>query len=97
MRMGMYVFSACLAAVLFLERVQKQIKDAKLARDEAQPLLFIGTHIADFQLHGGQVSECKALQEANRKQLDVLQDVRSSADTLLHICPSNLHCCLATA
>lgn len=80
-----------LQAVLFLERVQKQIKDAKLARDEAQPLLFIGTHIADFQLHGGQVSECKALQEANRKQLDFLQDVDPSVSAAVHFSSSQYY------
>ena len=77
------LISACFA-VAFLERVQKQIQDAKQPREEAQPLLFLRTHVGDYKLQAGDVAECKTLQEDNRATLDTLQDVcRSRSLTFL--------------
>ena len=60
----------------FLEKVQQQIKDAKLYRSEAQPQLYLQAHIAEYRLDLGDVAACRTLQEQCRQTLDTLQEVR---------------------
>ena len=61
----------------FLERVQQQIKDAKLYRSEAQPQLYLQAHVAEYKLDLGDLVACKALQEQCRQTLDTMQEVQA--------------------
>ncbi|KAK9812588.1 hypothetical protein WJX73_010771 [Symbiochloris irregularis] len=81
-------FGAPAQAVSFLERVQHQIRDAKLAREEGQPLLYLQSHIAQYKLAGGEVAECKTMNEDNHTALASLHDVDPSVSAAVHFTSS---------
>ena len=53
------------------------MEEAKQARTEAQPLLFLRMHAAECELRLGNVAKCKMAIDGAKQELEVLSDVRN--------------------